>query len=98
MTALQIFTGNDQAPDEAEAYGAFLVEIIGRLTEAARGYGWAGAAFCWFKRQRGTVCIGVEPGEGWPGLDQLRDFRAGWTPPAEEEFELQEDGQGRMFG
>ena len=98
--ALQIYTGNDQAPNHPDANRDFHLEILDRLYACARAdHGWAGASFCWYRRQAGTVCIGIEPGTGWPDLADLRTFVATWTPPEEpEDFAFQGDGQGRMFG
>lgn len=100
MTALEIYSGDDNAPSEPEANQAFHQAILDRLrADAVADYGWVGADFCWYRRERGTVCIGIKPGTAWPGLDALRAFRATWTPPAEpEDYEFQGDGQGRMFG
>lgn len=97
--AIEIHTADIDAPTDPEANRAFHQAIVDRLIAGARDCGWQGAEFCWYRRRAGTVGIGIRPGEGWPGLEALRAFRASWTPPAEpEDFETESDGQGRMFG
>lgn len=73
--ALQIFDGGFAAPVEAEANAAFHRAILEKMFASARGYGWGGAVFCWYRRQGEGVCIGIAEGDGWPGIEQLRDFR-----------------------
>lgn len=72
MSALQIYTGNDRAPNDPDANTAFHQEIIDRLLLAAREAGWEGAWFHHYYREAGAVCIGISPGEAWPGLEDLR--------------------------
>lgn len=95
--ALEIHSGDDNAPVDPDDNAAFHRRIIDGLIATARGYGWAGADFCFYQRRRsGVVGIGIRPGAGWPDLDRLRAFRETWVRPVDPEPDPQPE-QGSMF-
>lgn len=84
----EIHTGGP-APADPARNTEFHAELIDLLLAGARDRGWAGAEFCAYLRRNGCVSIGIKPGAGWPGIDDLRTFRT-QNPPEPESQEQQE--------
>jgi len=87
-TALEITSGG-LAPQTADENTAFHAELLEYLISGARDAGWQGAEFARYDRHDGRVAITLRPGNGWPDLAALRDWREAHRndPPLREEQE-----------
>ena len=96
---LQIVDGEFGMPPAPAESAAFHQVIIDRLMDKARAAGWAGAQFLTYWREDGKVAISIAAGAGWPGLEDLRaDMARIRIRPEPKDFDVQDDGQRRMFG